>query len=44
MAYGGSAPIKSSWICTENQILSQKPEKEDYNYYDMWKLCQKKEL
>jgi len=28
-AYGGSASFKSYWICVENQILSQKLEKED---------------
>ena len=29
MAYGRSASFKSYWICVENQILSQKLEKED---------------
>jgi hypothetical protein len=31
MACGGSATIKNCWICVENQILSQKLEKEDYD-------------
>jgi RNA-splicing ligase RtcB len=30
------------WICTANQILSHKLEKEDYDGWDMWKECLKK--
>jgi hypothetical protein len=35
IACGGSAPIRSLWICVENQMISQKLE-EDYNGNNTW--------
>lgn len=39
-----SAPIKSLLVCVENQALSEKSEKEDYDGQDTWEECQKKEM